>query len=273
MKKLLLVMLLTGLATQGMAETPSLDEILKSPHRSASHKARDVYRHPKQTLEFFDIKPFMTVVEIWPGTGWYTEILAPYLKQEGVLYVAGFSPDSKVPYFKKNALKFRQKLEAEPEIYGHVKLTVLEPPQFLDIAPEGSVDRVLTFRNVHNWMKVGVEDQVFAAMYEALRPGGLLGVVEHRASDDSPQDPAAKSGYVHESQLIALAEKAGFKLLDKSDINRNLKDTTEHPKGVWTLLPTLRLGDKDKKKYLAIGESDRMTLKFIKPFKPKSEKK
>ncbi len=269
--KYLLAMLLAGFSSLLMAEeSVAIDDILQFSHRPASHKARDVYRHPKKTLEFFDIKPFMTVVEIWPGAGWYTEILAPYLKDEGLLYAAHFSPDSSTPYFKNSAIKFREKLAAEPEIYGRVKITVLEPPKYLDIAPEGSADRVLTFRNVHNWLKAGVEDQVFAAIYKALRPGGLLGVVEHRANNESPVDPQAGSGYVHEKTLIAIAQKAGFKLLDKSDINRNPEDSTDHPKGVWTLLPTLRLGDKDKDKYQAIGESDRMTLKFIKPFK-KSE--
>ncbi len=273
MKKFVLALVLTGFSSLPMAEeTPGLDDILQSPHRSASHKARDVYRHPKKTLAFFDIKPFMTVVEIWPGAGWYTEILAPYLKDEGLLYAAHFSTGSSVPYFKDSAIKFRKKLAADPKIYGRVKITVLEPPDYLDIAPAGSADRVLTFRNVHNWLKAGVEDQVFAAMYKALRPGGLLGVVEHRANDDSPVDPQAKSGYVHEKTVIAIAKKAGFKLLDKADINRNPEDDTNHPKGVWTLPPTLRLGEQDKEKYQAIGESDRMTLKFIKPFN-QSEKK
>jgi predicted methyltransferase len=270
-KKFLLAMMLAGFTTQLMAETPSLEEILQSPHRSATHKARDIYRHPKQTLTFFDIKPYMTVVEIWPGAGWYTEILAPYLKQEGLLYAAHFSPESTIPYFKNSALKFRQKLAAEPEIYGRVKVTVLEPPKYLEIAPAGSADRVLTFRNVHNWLKAGVEDQVFAAIYKALRPGGLFGVVEHRANDELPVEAQAESGYVHEKTVIAIAERAGFKLLDKSDINRNPKDDTRHPKGVWTLLPTLRLGEQDKAKYQAIGESDRMTLKFIKPFNKSNE--
>ncbi len=249
MKKFLTTVLLVWFSSQSMATPPTLDEVLQSPHRPAEHKARDVYRHPKQTLKFFDIKPYMTVVEIWPGAGWYTEILAPYLREEGQLYAAHFSPDSKIDYFKNSAIKFRKKQAAQPKIYDQVKITVLELPKFLDIAPAGSADRVLTFRNVHNWLKAGVEDEVFSAMYKALRPGGLLGVVEHRASEKTPVDPQAKSGYVHEKTVITIAEKAGFKLLDKSDINRNTKDNTDHPKGVWSLLPTLRLGEQDKEKY------------------------
>ncbi len=266
MNKLVLMVFLMAPWLSVSAADDRLDQILQSPHRSEAHKARDQYRHPKQTLEFFDVKPYMTVVEIWPGAGWYTEILAPYLQDEGILYAAHFSEDSNVPYFKKSLAKFKQKLAAEPKIYGQVKVTVLNPPQQLAIAPEGSADRVLTFRNVHNWMKAGTAKQVFAAMFKALRPGGLLGVVEHRAKPETAVDPQAKSGYVHEQTVIALAKQAGFELLDKSEINRNPKDSAQHPKGVWTLPPSLRLGDQDKEKYQKIGESDRMTLKFIKPF-------
>jgi len=267
MNKLVLMVFLTASwLSVSAAETDKLDQILQSPHRSAAHKARDKYRHPKQTLEFFDVKPYMTVVEIWPGAGWYTEILAPYLKDEGMLYAAHFSEHASVPYFRKSLANFKQKLAADPKIYGKVKVTILNPPEQLAIAPEGSVDRVLTFRNVHNWMQAGTAEQVFAAMFKALRPGGLLGVVEHRANPETPVDPQAKSGYVHEKTVIVLAKQAGFDLLDKSDINRNPKDSTQHPKGVWTLPPSLRLGDQDKENYQKIGESDRMTLKFIKPF-------
>ncbi len=246
-------------------QNESLQHVISGNHRSAAHKARDVYRHPKQTLEFFEVQPNMTVVEIWPGgAGWYTEILAPYLKQQGKLYAAHFAADSSVPYFQKNLKKFIGKIKAQPEIYGKLILTELDPPQKLDIAPEASADRVLTFRNVHNWMKKGTAEKVFQAMYIALKPGGILGVVEHRGDASLPQDPKALSGYVREDYVIDLAKKAGFTLLAKSEINANPKDTKNHPKGVWTLPPSLKLKDQDKEKYQAIGESDRMTLKFIK---------
>lgn len=244
----------------------SLREAISGAHRSVEHKARDIYRHPLQTLEFFALKPNMAVVEIWPGgAGWYTEILAPYLKKQGKLYAAHFAADSDIPYFQKNLKKFIDKTKAHPEIYTDVVITELNPPNKLFIAPKGSADRVLTFRNVHNWIKRDQAAEVFKAMFQALKPGGILGVVEHRNSAKQPQDPKAESGYVTEDYVIALAKKAGFKLQAKSELNANPKDSKNHPEGVWTLPPTLRLKDQDREKYLAIGESDRMTIKFLKP--------
>jgi predicted methyltransferase len=246
----------------------TLQQILIGDHRSAVHKARDQYRHPQQTLAFFDVQPNMTVVEIWPGgAGWYTEILAPLLKDHGKLYAAHFAADSKIPFFTANLEKFKQKIQAQEDIYGNIELTVLQPPKHLTLAPAGSADRVLTFRNVHNWMKSGHAEIVFQAMYRALKPGGLLGVVEHRNAVTTKQDPKALSGYVTEDAVIKLARNAGFELVAKSAINANPKDDRKHPAGVWTLPPTFRLKDKDREKYLQIGESDRMTLKFIKPLK------
>jgi predicted methyltransferase len=243
----------------------SLQQVIEGEHRSKEHKNRDQYRHPRETLEFFNVKPDMTVVEIWPGgKGWYTEILAPYLKEKGTFYAAHFSANSDIPYFTKNLNKFKQKIKAQPKIYGNIVITALQPPSLIEIAPKGSADRVLTFRNVHNWMKKDQAETVFKAMYTALKTGGILGIVEHRGIAESEQDPKAISGYVSESHVMALATKAGFKFVEKSEINANSKDTTLHPKGVWTLPPSLRLKEQDKEKYLAIGESDRMTLKFIK---------
>ena len=242
-----------------------LQQAINGDQRSAYNKNRDQYRHPEQTLSFFEVEPTMTVVEIWPGgVGWYTEILAPFLKDQGTLYTAQFSADAAIPYYSKSLKKFNDKLTAQAETYGQIKVTTLHPPKFLQIAPKNSADRVLTFRNVHNWMKSNQADNVFKAMFDALKVGGILGVVEHRALAESEQDPKARSGYVTEAHVIALAEKAGFTLLAKSDINANPKDTRNHPKGVWTLPPSLRLKDQHREKYLAIGESDRMTLKFIK---------
>ncbi|MGR8998601.1 MAG: class I SAM-dependent methyltransferase [Gammaproteobacteria bacterium] len=267
MKKILWLLLLAfGFSSaQAGGESTSLEQAIEGKQRSAEHKARDKYRHPLQTLEFFDVKDNMTVVEIWPGGGWYTEILAPYLKDKGKLYAAHFSADTKEPYFKKGLENFIKKMHKQPKVYGKVELTELQPSESLQIAPPGSADRVLTFRNVHNWMKAGQASAVFKAMYKALKPGGILGIVEHRNSSLKSQDISAASGYVSEDYVIALARNAGFEFLGKSEINANKKDTKDYPAGVWTLPPSLRLKDKDRKKYLAIGESDRMTIKFIKP--------
>jgi len=266
MKKYLLAsLLLFSFTTVNASKNTLLQQAIDGNQRSEQHKNRDQYRHPLETLTFFELEPTMTVVEIWPGgKAWYTEILAPYLKEKGKLYAAHFSANSEIPYFTKNLQKFNDKIKAQPEAYGNITVTTLQPPQFLEIAPKGSADRVLTFRNVHNWMKNNQANIVFKSMYDALKPGGILGVVEHRALADSKQDPKALSGYVTEAHVISLAEKAGFTLLAKSEINANSKDTRNHPKGVWTLPPSLRLKELDKEKYLAIGESDRMTLKFIK---------
>lgn len=267
MKKFLLALLLVSCALSAHADetTNALPQILAGKHRAIEHKNRDKYRHPQQTLDFFEVKDNMTVVEIWPGEGWYTEILAPFLRDQGKLYVAHFSADAKSEHSQKSLQAYISKLKAEPKIYDKVELTTLQPPDALQIAPDNSVDRVLTFRNVHNWMKNDQAPAVFKAMYNALKSGGILGVVEHRNLVLKQQDIHAESGYVTEDYVIDLARNAGFEFLAKSDINANNKDTKDYSEGVWTLPPSLRLKDKDRKKYLAIGESDRMTLKFIKP--------
>jgi predicted methyltransferase len=252
-------------SVQADGDSTSLQRAISGKQRSAEHKARDKYRHPQQTLEFFDVKENMTVVEIWPGEGWYTEILAPYLKDKGKLYAAHFSAAAKEPYYKKVLEAFIKKMHKKPKVYDQVELTVLQPPESFQIAPDGSADRVLTFRNVHNWMKNDQAAAVFSAMYKALKPGGILGVEEHRNSLLKPKDTSAESGYVSEDYVIALARNAGFEFLAKSEINANSKDNKDYPAGVWTLPPTLVLKDKDREKYQAIGESDRMTIKFIKP--------
>ena len=244
------------------------DAVRNGEHRAEANKARDVYRHPKETLSFFGVTPCSTVVEIWPGgKGWYTEILGPILKDCGKLYAAHFNPESEVEYFRKSLESYKTKLAASPGVYRTVELTVLDAPEKTAIAPEGSADFVLTFRNIHNWMKYGTDQAVFAAAYKALKPGGILGVVEHRADAGVPLSTMISSGYVTEAKAIELAEAAGFKLVEKSDVNANPKDGHFHPRGVWTLPPSLRMGDEDREKYLAIGESDRFTMTFRKPGK------
>jgi len=239
-------------------------QAVNGDHRSEKNSARDAYRKPLETLSWLGLKEDMAVVEITPGGGWYTEILAPYLREKGRFYAAGFDASSTVDYFRRNAKKFNDKLATNPAVYDKVIVTELAPPTKTRIAPPGSIDMVLTFRNVHSWMSANNSDEVLAAMYAALKPGGILGVVEHRGKPDTKQDPKAKSGYVNEAYTIAMAEKAGFKLIEKSELLANSKDTANHPKGVWTLPPTLSLGDEQRQEYLAIGESDRMLLKFVK---------
>jgi predicted methyltransferase len=261
------VIFIAGCASSGgtrQTTAAALDRILAGEHRSEENRARDRYRNPKQTLLFFGIRPGMKVVEVWPGAGWYTEILAPLLRGKGTYYVATLPPDPSSTYITNQLKNFRDKLDARPDLYDKVQLTVLNPGGG-DIAPPNSVDMVLTFRNMHNWMARDWAPQAFAAIFKALKPGGVLGVVEHRGRSDVPQDPKAKSGYVNEDYAIKMIEAAGFKLVAKSEINANDKDTKDYQQGVWTLPPTYRLGDQDREKYAAIGESDRFTLKFVKP--------
>jgi predicted methyltransferase len=248
------------------ATLATLDKVLAGDHRSDENRARDRYRHPKETLQFFGFRQDMAVMEVSPGGGgWYTEVLAPTLREKGEYIAAAWDPNSTSEYAKKNSKKYADKLASRPELYDRAKVTALQAPNALKPVPDGSVDMVLTFRNIHGWMGDDAADAMFKAMYAALKPGGILGVVEHRAMADKPQDPKAESGYVREDYAIAMIEKAGFKLIGKSEVNANPKDTADHPKGVWTLPPTLQGGDVDRDKYLAIGESDRFTLRFRKP--------
>lgn len=243
-----------------------LAQIAAGEHRSPANVARNQYRNPAETLEFFELNPQLSVVEIWPGGGWYSEILAPYLRHQGKYTAAHFDPESTVGFFTRSRLGYQEKLEQAPELYKNVNLTAFFPPKKLNTIT-AEVDRVLTFRNVHNWMKSGFEEQAFATFFTMLKPGGLLGVVEHRAKPGTDLATMIKSGYVTEAKVIALAEQAGFQLLASSQINSNEKDSSDHSRGVWSLPPRLALGETDKAKYQAIGESDRMTLKFLKPVK------
>ena len=261
--------LLTACASQEVAPPPPtpLQLAIADPARGDAAHQRDRYRHPLETLTFFDVQPQMTVLEVWPGAGWYTDILAPYLRDHGQYYAAGFvvSDDSSPQWRKDVAEDFAKKFAAAPQRYGNVHITEAGAPDRWEIAPAGSVDRVLTFRNVHNWIAGSYENEMFAAMFRVLKPGGILGVVEHRAEPGTTLDQMKKTGYVTEGYVIALAEHAGFQLQARSEINANPHDSKDYPEGVWTLPPTLRLGDKDRQKYLDIGESDRMTLRFVKP--------
>ncbi|MFN6571958.1 class I SAM-dependent methyltransferase [Dendronalium sp. ChiSLP03b] len=259
------VMPLTVLANESEKSTTfdgttTLQTIITSSHRSEQNRLRDKYRHPAQTLEFFGLRPNMTVVELWPGGGWYTEILAPFLAQKGQLIVTNFAPNQ-----NKQALAFQKKLAADPEVFGKVKVAQIDPPTELTLAPDNSVDMVVTFRNIHNWVKAGYADRVYAAAYKALKPGGILGVEEHRGKVGISLAESIKTGYMSLDGVIAAVEKVGFKLVGKSEINANPKDTKDYPGGVWTLPPTLSEGQKDRQRFLTIGESDRMTLKFVKP--------
>jgi predicted methyltransferase len=262
------VLLALGCATTSsrQATAQALDRILAGDQRSEENRARDRYRHPKATLLFFGIRPEMSVLEVWPEPGWYTEVLAPLLRDQGHYYAAVIAPDPASQYITHRLDDFHGKLAARPDMYGRVTLVTF-PLDGSDVVPPGTLDMVLTFRNIHNWMARDQASQAFATMYRALKPGGVLGVTEHRGNPALPQDPKAKSGYVNEDYAIKLIEAQGFRLVAKSQVNGNPKDTKDYEQGVWTLPPTYRLGDKDRDKYAAIGESDRMTLKFVKPVK------
>jgi predicted methyltransferase len=274
MSKRLIQALAGALVATAMFVTPSaakmdaateaaLKQALAGSHRSDANKARDAFRHPLETLKFFGLNKDMKVMEVWPANGWYTEVLAPVLKDN---YIAAHFDPARSENMKKAIDAYKAALATNEAIYGKPTVSALMPvTNQLTPAPAGSLDMVLTFRNIHNWMGSDSQDTMFKVFYDSLKPGGYLGVVEHRANTDKPQDPKAVSGYVREDAAQAMAEKAGFKLVSKSDINNNAKDTKDYPKGVWTLPPNYREGDVDKAKYTAIGESDRFTHLYQKP--------
>ena len=242
-----------------------IQTILDHPNRNLSNKQRDPYRNPAETLDFFGIKPDMSVIEIWPGRGWYTEILAPWIKQgDGDFIAAGF-PEGGPGWRQNIKAEYEAWLADHPDKFEEVEVIAFGPPDNWQLGPDNSVDVVLTFRNVHNWVKGGFAENVFNAMFDVLKPGGILGLTDHRADAGTSLETMNASGYLTEQLVIELAEEAGFVLEAKSEINSNPKDIKNYPAGVWTLPPTLRLGEQDKEKYLGIGESDRMTLRFRKP--------
>lgn len=269
-----LLMLLPGTAP---AEDPEalVDAALEGAHREAVNRDRDRYRNPAETLAFFGWSPGMTVVELWPGGGWYTEVLAPITRPQGQLFAAGFALSApEVPdYRARIQRRYLEKLADAPRVYDHVVVTELGTPGRATVAPPGSADLVVTFRNVHNWMADDETGRVLDAAFRALRPGGTFGVVEHRAPKGTERTTMIDSGYVTEARVIALAEEAGFTLEARSEINANPDDDADHPEGVWTLPPSLRHCGKQPEaaradceaRYRAIGESDRMTLRFRKP--------
>ena len=248
---------------RSQAAAEAFAPLLTGPHRRPANVARDPHRHPAQTLAFFGVRADSTVVEILPGSaGYYMELLAPFLRDRG-LYIAAGRDESAPPAYLQDHARLLERLRAEPHLYGRVQVTRFNGDRH-PIAPEGSADFVLTFRNLHNWMEQGSTDAVLRACHRALKPGGVLGVVDHRGRTDLPQPAQMASGYVREDVAIATVERAGFRLDARSEINANPRDTKDHPEGVWTLPPTLRLKDRDREKYLAIGESDRFTLRFVK---------
>lgn len=242
----------------------ALRAAVDGPQRSPANRARDGARHPLETLAFFGIRPDATVIEIAPGGGWYTEILAPYLHDHGRLYAA-HEPAGGTPGQQRARAAFADKLAREPKVYGRVVLGTLPTAAFTDIRPPGGADAVLTFRNIHNWIEDGHFDESLRAFFDVLKPGGVLGVEEHRAAPGTSLARVIASGYVPQDLVIERAKAAGFDFAGSSEVNANPRDTRDHANGVWSLPPTLRGGEVDRAKYLAIGESDRMTLKFVKP--------
>ena len=259
MKKLLILSIsLLTLSFTSNFFAHDLKGAVASEDRTPKNVIRDVYRNPYETLDFFGIKQDMTVVELSPGGGWYTEILANYIHYPGTLIAAHFNPDAG-GYYKRGRANFEKKMNSNP-MYGRVEIVNIDST----LAEPNSVDAVLTFRNLHNWLGP-LMDTIFSNSYKALKPGGIFGVVEHRANEGTTLEMMKKSGYVTEKHAIEMAKKHGFELVSKSEVNSNPKDIKNYPKGVWTLPPNLRMKEVDKEKYLEIGESDRMTLLFRKP--------
>jgi predicted methyltransferase len=241
----------------------SLAAAVGDADRSLKNVARDRYRHPLALLTFFGLKPTQSVIEIEPGAGYWTEILAPYLKGRGIYTVAIPPPPPREPKAALAERAFLHKLTSDPADYEDVIVTALADG--VPLAPAASADLVLSFRNLHDWMADGTVEPKLALIRAALKPGGVFGIEDHRGVAGRPQDPRAKSGYVREDYAVALIERAGFRLAARSAIGDNPKDTKGYPKGVWTLPPVLAMGAVDRDKYLAIGESDRWTLRFVKP--------
>jgi len=247
----------------------AVDATLRSPHRAPGNSERDKFRHPSETLAFFNLRQDMSVLELDAGAGWYSELLAPVLYKKGKLTVSGPSPDGSMT--ERGTLygkRLRAFLDVAPELGGKVDYLNMASDGTFSVAKDGTFDAILAIRTLHNWQRKGAMDKDMAECFKALKPGGILGIVEHRAKPGADPKAMAEKGYLPEAYVIERAQAAGFKLDAKSEINANPKDTTDHPEGVWSLPPTLRkVADADKAKMVAIGESDRMTLRFVKPKK------
>lgn len=264
---LALMAISTSLFAGGMSVAAEVERAMFGEHRSEMNTARNRFRHPVGTLGFFGLEADMSVLEIWPGAGWYTEILAPVLREEGRLTVATWDPKVEgQPGYRYDLPKQMQAMfEASPGIYDRVGTVYFSPPQSASLGEDNTYDMVLTFRNTHGWINAGQAEAIYAEFARVLKPGGVLGVVQHRAADGLDPKVTAKRGYVPQDALISLVEATGLVFEASSEVNANPRDTKDHPEGVWTLPPSFRLGDKDREKYAAMGESDRMTLRFRKP--------
>lgn len=243
------------------SESRALSAIIAGPHRSEANRARDTFRHPKETLEFFGLHPTTTVIEIGPSAGWYAEIIGPFVAAKGTYIAALDNPEGPRAHYRAG---WERLTAAQPEMFGSTQTVIFDPPSH-HLGEPNSVDMVLTFRHMHGWVNDGVVEQNLAEFLRVLKPGGTLGVVAHRAPVGADPRTSAKNGYLPQAWVIEQVERAGFELVDTSEINANPKDTADHPHGVWSLPPTLKGGDTDREIYTAIGESDRMTLKFRKP--------
>lgn len=248
----------------------TINNIAANEFRSEENRQRNQFRHPGLTLDYFGIEPHMSVTELWPGKGWYTEILAPYLKDEGQLTIANFRTqpardDKRTVYYSRLGRKLNKRINDHSDYFGTVFEVPYDPVENDNLGAPSSQDMVLIFRNIHNWDGDGVFKRVIEAAYDIVKPGGILGIVEHRANSLSEISSSAAEGYTDEGYVIKVIESVGFKLTGRTGINNNPKDTKNYPRGVYSLPPTFAMGDIEREKYLAIGESDRMTLKFIKP--------
>lgn len=265
----LIRLMLSGLVAAVLVAPALADERLRAviadPDRPAAQAERDEYRNPFETLSFFGVQPGMAVVEISPAGGWYTEILGPYLKDEGQLIAAHWNMDGdNVPdFYRRIRAQFEERI-ADTDRFGEIEVIAFDPPELVKLGDPGSADLVLTFRNVHGYKRAGTFGDVLDAAHAVLKPGGVLGVVGHRLPEDRDQDPEARSGYVQQSWVVAMAESHGFRLDESSEINANEQDSADHPSGVWSLPPGLRDGEETAEQFRAIGESDRFTLRFVK---------
>lgn len=270
MNRLLIGLVSILFSSLGMAGSLTFAERVamasEGDHRSDGNKARNIYRNPVETLEFFGIEDGMTVMEIWPGGGWYTEILAPAMRDHGKLIVATWDPqvEGQPSYRYELPEKMDKTFAQHPEIYDQVSIEYFSPPESPSLGDAESIDVIVTFRNTHGWISAGQAQDIFSEFARVLKKGGILGVVQHRADDDEDPMVSAKDGYVSETAVKQIAESAGFEFVASAEINANPRDSHDHPKGVWTLPPSFQLGDTDRERYAAIGESDRMTLRFRK---------